>query len=102
MKRFWIGVGILCFLLLGGILLTAVAAGIHQPVSNCLELAVEAAQTAAFADHEPMEQIDSGFAQTYAFLRCRDVNEFSAACGALASLVRAMADSQAITWWNFL
>ena len=126
MRRFWIGIIILSILLLGGILLTLAAQRIHMPISRCLMEASEAARaedwdraeeltawakerweswrgfTAAFADHEPMEQIDSGFGEISAFLRKQDSNEFSAACASLARLALAMVNSQACTWWNLL
>lgn len=126
MRRFWIGIVILGFLLINGIVLTIAAGTIHRPICRHLEQASEAALaedwaqaetltawaearwknyrgfTAAFADHGPMEQIDSGFEEMGAFLRKRDVNEFSAACAGLARLAQAMADSQSVAWWNLL
>lgn len=126
MKRFWIGLVILAVILLLSIVLTLTMPGVHLPISQQLSDASKAAQsenwaqaealateafsrweacrgfTAAVADHAPMEQIDSGFAQVNAFLQRRDPNEFSAACACLARLVQAMADSQTFTWWNFL
>jgi len=126
MKRFWIGLVILMIILLLSTVMTVVMPRVHLPISQQLSDASQAAQTenwaqaetlamealsrweafrgftAAMADHAPMEQIDSGFAQINAFLQRRDPNEFSAACATLARLVQAMADSQTFTWWNFL
>lgn len=126
MKRFWIGLVILALILLLSIALTLIMPRVHLPISRQLNDAADAAQTenwvqaealataaferwiacrgftAAVADHAPMEQIDSGFSQMNAFLLRREPNEFSAACASLARLVQAMADSQTLTWWNFL
>ena len=126
MKRFYMGVGLLLVLLTGSALLSGAAVEIHDPISFRLEQAAEAALagdwprakvlteaalrrwqrnrivTAMFADHEPMEQIDSGFSQIAVFLRQEDGDNFPAACAALARLARAMADSQRLSWQNLL
>jgi len=126
MKRFHIGVGILAVILGCGILLTLAMGRIHMPISGQLARASQCARaedwetarrlteeakarwetyrglTAAVADHVPMEQIDSGFEEAEAFLLQQDANEFSAACAALSRLVKAMADSQSVAWWNVL
>lgn len=126
MKRFRIGLVLLAVILLCSIVLTVIMPKVHVPISRQLRDAARAAQeedwvqaeslandayarwqscrgfTAAVADHAPMEQIDSGFAQMNAFLQRHEPNEFSAACASLSRLVQAMADSQTFTWWNFL
>lgn len=126
MRRFWIGVVILLVTLALGIAVSVVMPRLHHPIRQQLEEAVTAAQredwaraetlaedalrrwerchnfTAAVADHEPMEAIDAGFAQTLAFLQQRDTEEFTASAAALARSVWAMASSQSIIWWNFL
>ena len=126
MRRFWIGVVILIVTLALGITVSVVMPKLQLPIRQQLEEAVTAAQqgdwsaaqaltedalrrwercrgfTAAVADHAPMESIDTGFAQTLAFLKQRDTEEFTASAAALARSVWAMASSQSIIWWNFL
>ena len=126
MHRFWIGLLILTLTLAAAVGVTTAMPRLHQPIRQLLEdasdaalredwataadLTQEAAQrwercrnfTAAVADHEPMEAIDTGFAQVQAFLLKQDSAEFPAACAALARAVEAMACSQQLVWWNFL
>lgn len=126
MKRFYFGLGLLILLLAGSAFLSGTAVKIHDPISLRLEEAAEVSLggdwlrakalteearqcwqrslpfTAMFADHEPIEQIDSCFAQVAIYLRQEDADNFPAACGALARLARAMADSQRLSWQNLL
>lgn len=126
MKRFWIGLGILLFLLGLG---TASAWGIqsiHDPIAKQLQQAGQAAAdgawdqaqtlledsqhrwhkwqhfTAAFADHAPMEEINSLFAELKIYAQARDALHFSALCARLAHLTQAIAESHCPFWWNFL
>ena len=125
MKRMWIGVGFLLFLLVAGIFVTLWAVSFHSRLESQLTDAVGAAAaenwdtaqilfhsaesrwedrrklTAVIADHDPMEEIDSLFSQMEIYLRLRDQNGFSSTGAQLASRVRAMSDSQSISWWNF-
>ena len=126
MSRFYWGLGLLVLLLAGGLLLTAAADRIHQPITRHLEEAAEAglsedwalarekteaarqrwmsyrSVTASFSDHTPMEQVDSEFTRLEAFLRQQDPGEFAAVCAGLARLTEAIAESQAVTWWSLL
>ena len=56
--------------------------------------------TAAFADHQPMEDVDSLFARLPAY--GEDAVEFSACCRELARRVRAVYEAHSLTWWNLL
>ena len=58
--------------------------------------------TAAFADHQPMEDADSLFARLPVYAAGGDSTEFSACCRELARRVQAIADAQRLTWWNLL
>ena len=58
--------------------------------------------SAAFADHEPMEQIDGQFAQLWPYLEARDAVAFCALCRALARQVEAIGDAHGLNWWNLL
>jgi hypothetical protein len=56
----------------------------------------------AFADHEPMEEIDALFSQLLPYLAARDRVSFSAACRELARQVEAVGDAHGLNWWNLL
>lgn len=126
MRRFWIGIVILGVTLALGITVSVAMPRLQDPIVRQLDSAVLAAErgdwaaagaltedaaqrwqrcrkfTASVADHEPMETIDAGLAQTLAFLRRRDTEEFVASAAGLARSVRAMARSQSILWYHFL
>ena len=126
MRRQWIGVGLLLAVLILGIVLTTAFDRIHRPLADKLEAASQAALAedwtqaerligeargqwqrhrdfaAAVADHEPLEEMESWFAQLEVLAQLREADEFAAGCAHLAMLARAMADSQAITWWSLL
>ena len=126
MKRGWIGVGLLTVLLMGGLLVTRVMDKTHSEISEELERAArsaiagdwedaaEAAKdafeewqenwhfSAAFADHEPMEEIDALFAQLLPYLLDRDGVSFAAACRELARQIKAIGDAHGLNWWNLL
>lgn len=126
MKRGWIGLGLLGMLLTVGLLVTGFMGRVHKDVSRELEEAARAAGTgnwaeaaedardayedwqehwhfsAAFADHEPMEEIDSEFAQLWPYLEARDSVAFRALCRALARQVEAIGDAHGLNWWNLL
>lgn len=126
MKRGWIGLGLLTVLLAIGLLVTWYMGRIHKDISEELERSAlfsiagnweDASETAeeayedwqehwhfsaAFADHEPMEEIDAQFAQLFPYLAARDSVSFSALCRELARQVEAMGDAHGLNWWNLL
>ena len=57
---------------------------------------------AAFADHGPMEEIDSLFAQLEIYERCQEPMGYSALCMELARELGAMGDAHIPNWWNLL
>lgn len=126
MKHFWLGAGLLSLFLILGILVSVFMKNTHMEISQTLE---EAAQktlsgdldsgirlgnkakedwkksrkgTAAVADHSPMDDIDSLFAEMEVYAQAREEPHFAACCAQLAQLVKAMYDAHALTWWNFL
>ena len=126
MKRLWIGIVVLTFVLTAGVMITVAFDRMHQPLASKMEAAGMAALagnwsqaeeklmsakadwekirhfTAAVADHEPLEEMDGLFVRLQVLARQKNVSDFAAECGRLASLARAMAQSQAFTWWNLL
>ena len=126
MKRFWIGVVILLTLLLTGSVTAWGIRQIHRPMVQQLTSAAQLAMaedwnkavplaadardrwqryyniTAAFADHAPMEELDSLFAELMVYGQLQDVGHFSSLCVHLSQLAEAMAESHLPKWWNIL
>ena len=126
MKGCWIGVVCLVLLLMGGLYVDRVMGRSHAPVSQDLDRAAECAKaddwtgaeafadrarenweknwhfSAAFADHEPMENIDALFSRLTVFAAAREKEEFGALCRELSRQVKAMGDAHDLKWWNLL
>lgn len=126
MKRMWIGVGLLVVFCAAGIVTAIAMQDIHDPISQALLRASDAALqedwdqaalhyhaakgkwvqsrclTATVADHVPMDEIDSLFAELAIYLQAKESPHFSATCFQLATLTRAMGEAHAINWWNLL
>ena len=126
MKRMWIGVVLLVAFCAAGIVTAVSMNNIHTPISQALLRASDAALqenweqaslhfyaarekwetsrrfTATVADHVPMDEIDSLFAELAVYLQAQESPHFSATCFHLAALTRAMGDAHAINWWNLL
>ena len=58
--------------------------------------------TAVFSDHQPMEQIDSLFAELAVYLQTKEDVHFAACCQNLSTLTRAVGEAHAINWWNLM
>lgn len=125
-KRFYLGIGILTVFLVLGLVMSAVIENASRPVSRQLEQASQSAAAgnldagvalaqqaknawhaswrgfATVADHTPMDEIDSLFAQVDAFAAAGDSTGFSAYCARLAELVEAISDAHRLSWWNLL
>ena len=54
----------------------------------------------AFADHTPMEQIDSLFSQLSVYGAANARTEFASVCAELSEALSAMADAHRPAWWN--
>ncbi len=126
MKRLYIGIGLLLFFLMAGILLTFCFCRIHAPLAETLEEAsrealngdwenaislAESARerwetyrnfTAAVADHEPLEEMDTLFSLLEIYKKLRLNVEFADLCTRLSQMAAAMEESQAFTWWTLL
>lgn len=126
MKRLWLGVGILAAVLVLGLLLTFGMDAIHKEISDNMTQAAqaalaenwEAAQTqaakaqkswqswrhfvAAFADHEPLEEMDRLFAELSVYRSQQLVPEYAAVCLCLARQAEAIGESHSFNWWHLL
>ena len=125
-KRFWIGVGLLLLLLAVGIWSSWLTGSIHDPISDTLQQASQITLdgdleqglqliskahdawkarwhlTACITDHDPMEEIDSVFAQAQAYGQAKNSAAFAACCARLSKLVEAMMDVQQLRLWNLM
>lgn len=126
MKRLWFGVILLGLLLAGGIWMTAALSGIHSDLSGTLSAASVAAQqenwesanaltdsarrvweryrhiTAAFADHEPLEELEQLFAELQICRQLSLEENYALVCSDLSRICAAIAESFQINWWNVL
>jgi len=126
MKRGWIGFVLLLVLLIGGVCSTGLMVCWNMPLEKLMEQAAQRALSsdwdgatalsgranqiweehwhaaAAFADHGPMEEIDSLFAQLEIYEQCRQTLHYAAVCADLAQALGAMGDAHIPNWWNLL
>lgn len=125
MKRIWIGIGILTVLLALVVGVQTAMRRIHLPIEEDLIRARNAALagdwekatahadrarkrwedyhelTATVADHSPMDELDTLFAELTVYGRERETPHFAATCSAAAQIAEAMADAHAIKLGNF-
>lgn len=124
MKRSWIGFALLVVLLLGGIWVTKIMETIHETVEGSLEEAAEFALEndwiraeralrqakgdwskwehfrACFADHNPVEEIDSTFELLEVYCAARENAAFAAECKRMARQTAAVGEAHGLVWWN--
>ena len=124
MGRFAFGVGLLLAMLCLGLVVMFAMDRVNQPVSQLLEDAAQAAlagdleqgvrlaeqarktwdnrwhTVASLADHSPMDEIDSLFAQMETYAQAGLTGEFAACCNRLSQLVQAVAEAHSLHWWN--
>lgn len=125
-RRFYLGVGVLVVFLVLGLIASFGLAHIHEPIADTLAQASQAAltgdlaggtqlaqqaesrwhafwkTTASVADHTPMDEIDSLFAEMTVFAQAEDAEHFAACCAQLAKLVQSVADAHNPGWQNLL
>ena len=126
MKRLWIGAAVLLILLVGGILSTIFLYHFHQGLTTTLDQAASSAQdgqwqqalslyhdarqdwqrhyrfSAAFTDHEPLEEMDQLFATLAVCENQGLIEKFILTCTQLSHLSQAVGDSHVPHWWNIL
>lgn len=126
MKRLIIGLAILAVLLCLCLGITLIMERIHRPIADGFEQAAALAEagawsqalacaeeaaarwetyhnfTAAFADHTPMDEMDTLLNELRVYAHDRENPHFSATCTHLQFLARAIADAHRIDWWNLL
>ncbi len=125
-KRFWLGIALLSLLLALGAGSALVLEKLQVPVARELRQAGELAKqaqwsqaealadhaqaqwkrwrplTAVFADHTPLEEIDSAFSSLEIYLEDSNMLSFQAASRELGAMVDAVWEAQALRWWSFL
>ncbi len=126
MKRLWLGIGILAAVLALGLGLTFGMDAIHSQISDGMTQAAQAALgedwdtaqaqagnaqqswerwrhfVAAFADHEPLEEMDRLFAELSVYRAQGLVPEYAAVCLCLARQAEAIGESHSFNWWHLL
>ena len=126
MKHLWFGTGLLAVLLAVSLLLGGSLENIHHAPAKDLDKAAEAAQkedwplatalyqrsekhwrehrdlTAVLCRHDPIDQIDAGYAILARYARCEETASFAAACAQLAQQLRSLPQSHSLRWWNLL
>ena len=126
MARGWLGAGILVVFLILGLVLSEVTDNAHLPTGDLLTQAAEKTlagdleggialgaeaqkrwqrhwfATAAIADHSPMDEVDSLFAEMEVYARTGEAPHFAACCKELAQRLEAIADAHRFSWWNVL
>ena len=126
MKRFWLGVILLCLLLFLGLWEIVWIPSVSHPIGEMLNQAAQAALLedwtaantltkssrqqwqahwdifAATTHHGPMEEIDSLFARAQMLLQNRATVEFSACCVRIGEMIKALGESHQVNLRNLL
>lgn len=119
MNRLRLGLLLLAVLLAVSILIGAAIGSIHNSIADAMLTAANNRDidlvfrteerwqrwrglTAAFTDHEPLEQLDQLFFQLSRESALVQPAEFSMLCVQSSCVSRAIAESMKLTWWNFL
>lgn len=126
MKRLWIGIALLLIMLISGIFAAWGIPALHNRLSHTLQQACDTVQQedwetanalvdqaksqwersrhliASLVDHEPLEQMDTLFAELEIYAKCRLTADYAAVCAHLSHLSEAIGESQSLRWWNLL
>ena len=126
MKRLWIGIAFLALLLAAGFGISAGMDDLQNEISRQLTSACQTALAgdleqasaqangakevweqyrnlvAAVTDHEPMQEMDTLFAQLPIYYKTHSPLNFAAVCSDLSLLMQAIGENQALKWWGVL
>lgn len=126
MKRSWLGLGLLIVLLAASVMTTWIMTQLHESIEEDLKQAAAYAVSgdwnnadryfrrakedwdqwnhlrSCFADHTPVEEIDSGLALLEVYCVAREDAAFAAECCRLARQVAAVGEAHELVWWNVL
>ena len=126
MKRLWLGVIFLLLLLIAGIWQTIALSEIHGSLSENFSAAASAAAehnwekadafaekacvqwgkhrriSAAFTDHEPLEQMESLISELQTCAKFSLREDFALICIRLSQIAQAIGESFQLTWWSIL
>ena len=126
MGRFWFGAGLMALMLAAGLWIGGQMNQLHQEIAASLEQAAKQVMdgdleggialsqqaqkdwdsrwqtTATVADHAPMDEIDSLFAQLQIYGQAGNATDFASYCTRLSKLVAAMGEAHALSWKNLL
>lgn len=124
--RFWLGVTILALFLVLGVVVTFATQSVQAPAAKALQTASQEALsgnfekavaeansayrrwltyrnfTASVADHGPMDDVETLFAEMQVYAQAQEVPHFAACCAQLQVLLKAVAEAHSPAWWNFL
>ncbi len=126
MKRFWFGVALLAALLVGSFLGGKALGDVHESLARYAEQAADLAEAgdragagalidqaaqvwkkrgptaSAFADHEPLEEMDYLLAEARVYCDFGRDEDLIATCRRLAGLSRDVAETHQLHWWSLL
>lgn len=126
MKRSWLGLVLLVVLLVGSLLCAWQIGRSHEPIAEAVRQAGAYAMAndwtkanalaqdararweirwdfgGAFVDHAPMEEVDLLFARLGVYGKTKNSQFFAAACAELEQALKAMGESQRLSWRNLL
>ena len=126
MKRLWLGIILAGILLVSGFWVSSLIHRASAEIAGALESAAADAlsgnfqtatagaenaharwesawrKVAAVADHAPMDEIDSLFAQLTVYADTGNADAFAAYCRRIAQLILAVGEAHSFSWWNLL
>ena len=126
MKRLYMGIFILVFLLVIGLFISFAMNRMYAPITKLLEEATEETlredfltakekadkaqklwkkyknATTTVADHTPMEDIDHLFAEMDIYMETNELPHFAACCAQLAVMIRNVGEAHKLNLWNLL
>jgi hypothetical protein len=126
MKQLYLGLGLTLLILVSGVFLGNRLESTHHPQARDLERAALCAGeedwgqaaallararrswessrnlTAALVHHDPLNQIDTQFAELAVYAAAKSALDFRAGCMGLAQDLRSLPKSHSLSWWNLL